>query len=93
MNQDQTEPETTDDQRAQTKQQRKSYLGLDYARINAVGTNIPGFQAVKNNVIKPLMVATEKVVEYYFAESSTTAPQQLPPTSIDGQSHSEQEQQ
>jgi len=37
------------------------------------------------------MVATEKVVEYYFAEGAT-APQQLPPTSIDGQPHSEQEQ-
>ena len=43
MNQDPREPETTDDQIAQTKEQRKSYLGLDYARINAVGTNIPGF--------------------------------------------------
>lgn len=60
---------------AQTKQQRKSYLGLDYARINEMGTNIPGFQIVKNNVIKPLIVATEKVVEYYFADSSSTAQQ------------------
>jgi hypothetical protein len=37
-----------------------------------MGTNIPGFQTVKNNVIKPLIVATEKVVEYYFADSSST---------------------
>lgn len=36
-----------------------------------MGTNIPGFQTVKNNVIKPLIVATEKVVEYYFADSNT----------------------
>ena len=41
-----------------------------------MGTNIPGFQTVKNNVIRPLIVATEKVVEYYFADN--TAQGQLP---------------
>ena len=32
-----------------------------------MSTSIPGFETVKNNVIKPLIVATEKVVEYYMA--------------------------
>jgi hypothetical protein len=31
-----------------------------------MGGNIPGFQIIKNRVIKPLLVATEKVVEYYL---------------------------
>ena len=31
-----------------------------------MGTSIPGFESIKNNVIKPLIVASEKVVEYYF---------------------------
>ena len=33
-----------------------------------MGGNIPGFKYVKDRVIKPLLVATEKVVEYYFNE-------------------------
>ena len=37
-----------------------------------MGTSIPGFQSVKNHVFKPLMVATEKVVEYYFAENTAS---------------------
>ena len=38
-------------------------LGLD---INKMGSNIPGFRMIKDRVIKPLIVATEKVVEYYL---------------------------
>ena len=40
-----------------------------------MGTSIPGFQTVKNNVIKPLIVATEKVVEYYFAADTSSQPE------------------
>ena len=43
-----------------------NYLGLNLDHINSVGGNIPGFQMFKDRVIKPLIVATEKVVEYYF---------------------------
>jgi seryl-tRNA(Sec) selenium transferase len=31
-----------------------------------MGGNIPGFQMLKDRVLKPLIVATEKVVEYYL---------------------------
>jgi len=32
------------------------------------GNNFPGFSIIKDRVIKPLLIATEKVVEYYFPE-------------------------
>ena len=41
-----------------------------------MGGNIPGFQMFKNRVIKPLIVATEKVVEYYFQEDEEQTSQQ-----------------
>jgi hypothetical protein len=31
-----------------------------------MGTKIPGFQLIKDRVIKPLLVATERIVEYYM---------------------------
>jgi hypothetical protein len=31
-----------------------------------MGTNIPGFKLIKDRVIKPLLVATERIVEYYM---------------------------
>ena len=33
-----------------------------------IGKNFPGFSIIKDRVIKPLLVATEKVVEYYFPD-------------------------
>ena len=33
-----------------------------------MGLSFPGFSIIKDRVIKPLLVATEKVVEYYFPE-------------------------
>ena len=48
------------------KADRKNYLGLNYDKIDNMGTNIPGFKMIKDTVIKPLIVATEKVVEYYL---------------------------
>lgn len=33
-----------------------------------MGTNIPGFQLIKDRVIKPLLVATERIVEYYMPQ-------------------------
>ena len=33
-----------------------------------VSQYIPGIQMIKNQLIKPLLFATEKVVEYYFPE-------------------------
>jgi hypothetical protein len=44
--------------------------------INKYGENIPGFQALKNNILKPIIVATEKYVEYYQT-GSNNAPAQL----------------
>ena len=35
-----------------------------------MGGNLPGFQMIKDRVIKPLIVASEKVVEYYFKDES-----------------------
>lgn len=31
-----------------------------------MGIKIPGFQLIKDRVIKPLLVATERIVEYYM---------------------------
>ena len=33
-----------------------------------MGEKIPGFQMIKDRVLKPMLVATEKVVEYYMKE-------------------------
>lgn len=33
-----------------------------------IGNTFPGFSIIKDRVIKPLLIATEKVVEYYFQE-------------------------
>lgn len=33
-----------------------------------MGKTFPGFSIIKDRVIKPLLIATEKVVEYYFQE-------------------------
>lgn len=46
----------------------KTYLGFKAEQINKMGGNIPGFQMIKDRVLKPLIVATEKVVEYYLNE-------------------------
>jgi len=35
-------------------------------------TNFTGLAMIKNKVIKPLLIATEKVVEYYFPEDPTS---------------------
>lgn len=44
----------------------KKFLGINLEGINRMGTNIPGFQLIKDRVIKPLLVATERIVEYYM---------------------------
>jgi hypothetical protein len=44
----------------------KTYLLEKYEQLNKMGGNIPGFQMLKDRVLKPLIVATEKVVEYYL---------------------------
>jgi hypothetical protein len=33
-----------------------------------LGNTFPGLNLIKDRVIKPLLIATEKVVEYYFPE-------------------------
>ena len=44
MNQDDHEDDDSSaNKQIEQKEQRKSYLGLDYARINEMGTSIPGF--------------------------------------------------
>ena len=45
-------------------QTEKTYM----SQLNKMGGNIPGFQMLKERVLKPLIVATEKVVEYYLNE-------------------------
>ena len=62
---EQINPKAESKQEEEEKKDEESYLGLD---INTMGGNIPGFKYVKDRVIKPLIVATEKVVEYYFNE-------------------------
>lgn len=52
----------------QEVQGTSGYFGLNLDDINRMGGSIPGFQTIKDRVIKPLIVATEKVVEYYFQE-------------------------
>lgn len=37
------------------------------------GNNFPGFSIIKDRVIRPLLIATEKVVEYYFPEEKKQA--------------------
>lgn len=46
------------------------YLGVSLQDINRLGGNIPGFNMLKDKVIKPLIFATEKVVEYYLQEET-----------------------
>jgi hypothetical protein len=43
-------------------------LGYSFKDIERVGGNIPGFQTLKDRLIKPLIFATEKVVEYYMQD-------------------------
>lgn len=38
------------------------------------GNSFPGFSIIKDRVIKPLLIATEKVVEYYFPEETKKEP-------------------
>jgi hypothetical protein len=45
--------------------EQRSYFGFNVDNINKYGENIPGFQTLKNNILKPIIVATEKYVEYY----------------------------
>jgi hypothetical protein len=55
--------------------EQRSYFGLNVDNLNKYGDNIPGFQALKNNILKPIIVATEKYVEYYqTSTSSNNAP-------------------
>ena len=61
-----SQPNNTDQQA--DKAGGKNYLGLKIEDINRIGVNIPGFQLIKDRVIKPLVVATEKYVEYYLKE-------------------------
>ena len=44
---------------------RNNYLGFN---LETMGEKIPGFQMIKDRVLKPMLVATEKVVEYYMKE-------------------------
>ena len=44
------------------------FLGLN---LETMGGNIPGFNMIKDRVLKPMLVATEKVVEYYFKEDES----------------------
>ena len=37
-------------------------------RGSYIGTNFTGLSMIKGMVIRPLVIATEKVVEYYFPE-------------------------
>ena len=50
----------------------KQYLGVNFEDINRMGGKIWGFQMFKDRVVKPLIVATEKVVEYYMTENQET---------------------
>lgn len=35
-------------------------------------SNFTGLTMIKNKLIKPLLIATEKVVEYYFPEDTSS---------------------
>jgi hypothetical protein len=54
------------DQSKQTQEQKSNYFGYNIADINRMGGNIPGFSTLRDRVLKPMMLATEKVVEYYY---------------------------
>jgi hypothetical protein len=43
-------------------------LGHNEERGNDIGSNFAGLSMIKDMVIRPLVIATEKVVEYYFPE-------------------------
>ncbi|CDW86377.1 UNKNOWN [Stylonychia lemnae] len=65
-------------QREQLLQQQRQSLhdknkkangeGQSSTQSSIFGNNFPGFSIIKDRVIKPLLIATEKVVEYYFPE-------------------------
>jgi hypothetical protein len=38
-----------------------------------IGTKLTGLSMIKDMVIRPLVIATEKVVEYYFPEEKQDA--------------------
>ena len=59
---------------SKTIDDQKTYFGLNVDNINKYGQNIPGFQMLKNNILKPIIVATEKYVEYYHTGQSNTPP-------------------
>jgi hypothetical protein len=39
-------------------------------RVSGFGNLIPGFSMIKNKVITPLLVATERVVDYIIQEKN-----------------------
>jgi hypothetical protein len=42
--------------------------GHNEERGKYIGSNLAGLSMIKDMVIRPLVIATEKVVEYYFPE-------------------------
>jgi len=42
--------------------------GLNEDKGKYIGSNLTGLSMIKDMVIRPLVIATEKVVEYYFPE-------------------------
>lgn len=42
--------------------------GLNEEKGKYIGSNFAGLSMIKDMVIRPLVIATEKVVEYYFPE-------------------------
>jgi hypothetical protein len=56
----------------------KNLLGLNFDDINKMGYSIPGFQTIKDRVIKPLLVATESIVEYYLPQENAIKPDENP---------------
>lgn len=42
--------------------------GLNQEKGKYIGSNFTGLSMIKDMVIRPLVIATEKVVEYYFPE-------------------------
>ena len=62
---------------AKSSEEQKRYFGLNVDNINRYGQNIPGFQMLKNSILKPIIVATEKYVEYYQTGQGGTSPPAL----------------
>lgn len=46
----------------------------NYSQSSIFGNNFPGFSIIKDRVIKPLLIATEKVVEYCLYEEKKDSP-------------------